>query len=186
MKRAMGLVAGAVLALAAGTAVAAEEEAAQAKQPVVQKDIVDTAIAAGNFKTLVSALSEAGLVDTLKGPGPYTVFAPSDEAFAKLPKRQLDALLADKEALKKVLLYHVVPQRLAAADVNQLKSGARLPSAEGKYLVVTKSKDALKVSGAKIVSTDILASNGVIHVIDNVLMPKGTKLRAARPAPPVR
>jgi uncharacterized surface protein with fasciclin (FAS1) repeats len=131
------------------------------------KDIVDTAVAAGNFKTLATALQAAGLVDTLKGPGPFTVFAPTDEAFAKVPKATLDALLKDKAALTKVLTYHVVPGKVMAKDV---KAG-KVKTAEGSELTV-KTEGGVMVDGAKVTATDIVASNGVIHVIDNVVLPK--------------
>ena len=131
-----------------------------------EKDIVDTAIAAGSFKTLVVALQKAGLVETLKGKGPFTVFAPNDEAFAKVPKDQLDALLADKAKLTKVLTYHVVAGKVMAADV---KAGPA-KSLEGSNLTIT-TKDGVMVDKAKVVKTDIAASNGVIHVVDSVLMP---------------
>ena len=131
-----------------------------------EKDIVDTAIAAGSFKTLVVALQKAGLVETLKGKGPFTVFAPNDEAFAKVPKDQLDALLADKVKLTKVLTYHVVAGKVMAADV---KAGPA-KSLWGSNLTIT-TKDGVMVDKAKVVKTDIAASNGVIHVVDSVLMP---------------
>jgi uncharacterized surface protein with fasciclin (FAS1) repeats len=131
-----------------------------------EKDIVDTAISAGSFKTLVIAVQKAGLVETLKGKGPYTVFAPTDDAFAKIPKAQLDALLADKAALTKVLTYHVVPGKVMAADV---KAGAA-KSVEGSDITIT-TEGGVMVDKAKVVKADISASNGVIHVIDSVLMP---------------
>lgn len=133
-----------------------------------EKDIVDTAIAAGSFNTLVTALKEAGLVETLKGKGPFTVFAPTDEAFAKIPKDQLNALLADKAKLTAVLTYHVVPAKAVAADV---KSGP-LKTVEGQELTVDVSSMGVTVNNAKVIKTDIMATNGVIHVIDTVLMPK--------------
>ena len=131
------------------------------------KDIVDTAVSAGSFKTLVTAVQAAGLVDTLKGPGPFTVFAPTDEAFAKIPKADLDALLADKEKLTAVLTYHVVPGKVMAADV---KAG-KVKTVEGSEITVS-TMGGVKVDNAKVVSTDVAASNGVIHVIDSVIMPK--------------
>ena len=131
------------------------------------QDIVDVAAKAGNFNTLVTAVKAAGLVDTLKGPGPFTVFAPTDAAFAKVPKAKLDALLADKAALTKVLTYHVVPGKVMAADV---KAG-KVKTVEGQELTVT-TKGGVMVDNAKVVSTDVAASNGVIHAIDTVLMPK--------------
>jgi uncharacterized surface protein with fasciclin (FAS1) repeats len=134
---------------------------------VQAKDIVDTAVAAGNFKTLATALQAAGLVDTLKGKGPFTVFAPTDEAFAKVPKEQLDALLKDKAALAKVLTYHVVPGKVMAKDV---KAGM-VKTVQGSELNVA-AVGGVMVDGAKVTATDIVADNGVIHVIDSVLMPK--------------
>ena len=131
------------------------------------KDIVDTAVAAGSFTTLAKALTAAGLIDTLKGPGPFTVFAPTDAAFAKIPPAKLNALLADKAALTKVLTYHVVPGRVVAADV---KSG-RVKTVEGDDLVVSATPAGVTVNDAKVVKTDILATNGVIHVIDTVVIP---------------
>lgn len=129
-------------------------------------DIVETAVSAGSFKTLVAAVQAAGLVDTLKGPGPFTVFAPTDEAFAKVPKAQLDALLKDKAALTKVLTYHVVPGKVMAADV---KAG-KVKTVQGSELTVSTTGGVM-VDKAKVVKTDIAASNGVIHVIDTVVMP---------------
>lgn len=131
------------------------------------KDIVDTAVSAGSFKTLVTAVQAAGLVDTLKGPGPFTVFAPSDEAFAKIPKDQLDALLKDKAKLTAVLTYHVVPGKVMAKDV---KAG-KVKTVQGGEITVGTS-GGVTVDNAKVVATDVAASNGVIHVIDTVIMPK--------------
>jgi uncharacterized surface protein with fasciclin (FAS1) repeats len=131
------------------------------------KDIVDTAVAAGNFKTLATALGAAGLVDTLKGKGPFTVFAPTDEAFAKIPKADLDALLKDKAKLTAVLTHHVVAGKVMAADV---KAG-KVKTVQGSDLTVATSGGVM-VDKAKVVKTDIVADNGVIHVIDTVIMPK--------------
>jgi uncharacterized surface protein with fasciclin (FAS1) repeats len=131
------------------------------------KDIVDTAVAAGNFKTLATALQAAGLVDTLKGKGPFTVFAPTDEAFAKIPKADLDALLKDKAKLTAVLTYHVVPGTVMAKDV---KAG-KVKTVQGGDLTVATT-GGVTVNNAKVIKTDITASNGVIHVIDTVVMPK--------------
>jgi uncharacterized surface protein with fasciclin (FAS1) repeats len=142
-------------------ALAASAIAAQAK------DIVDTAVAAGSFKTLVTALQAAGLVDTLKGKGPFTVFAPSDDAFAKIPKADLDALLKDKAKLTAVLTYHVVPAKVMAKDV---KAG-KVKTVQGGELTLATSGGVM-VDNAKVVKTDIVADNGVIHVIDTVVMPK--------------
>jgi uncharacterized surface protein with fasciclin (FAS1) repeats len=133
-----------------------------------EKDIVDTAVAAGNFKTLASALQTAGLVDTLKGKGPFTVFAPTDEAFAKIPKADLDALLKDKAKLAAVLTYHVVPGKVMAADVVKLKEAKTV---QGGSVTIDATK-GVKVDGANVVKADIAASNGVIHVIDSVILPK--------------
>jgi uncharacterized surface protein with fasciclin (FAS1) repeats len=132
------------------------------------KDIVDTAVAAGSFKTLASALQAAGLVDTLKGAGPFTVFAPTDEAFAKIPKADLDALLADKAKLTKVLTYHVVPGKVMAADVVKLKEAKTV---EGRMVKIDASS-GVKINGASVVKPDVEASNGVIHVIDSVILPQ--------------
>ncbi len=142
-------------------ALAASAIAAQAK------DIVDTAVSAGSFKTLVTALQAAGLVDTLKGKGPFTVFAPSDDAFAKIPKADLDALLKDKAKLTAVLTYHVVPAKVMAKDV---KAG-KVKTVQGSELTLATSGGVM-VDNAKVVKTDIVADNGVIHVIDTVVMPK--------------
>jgi uncharacterized surface protein with fasciclin (FAS1) repeats len=130
-------------------------------------DIVDTAVQAASFKTLATALQAAGLVDTLKGPGPFTVFAPTDEAFAKIPKAQLDALLKDKAKLTSVLTYHVVPGKVMAKDV---KAGG-VKTVQGSNLTVATSGGVM-VDNAKVIKTDIAADNGVIHVIDTVVMPK--------------
>lgn len=131
------------------------------------KDIVDTAVGAGTFKTLATALQAAGLVDTLKGKGPFTVFAPTDEAFAKIPKADLDALLKDKAKLTAVLTYHVVPGAVMAKDV---KAG-KVKTVQGGELTVATT-GGVTVDGAKVVKTDIVADNGVIHVIDSVVLPK--------------
>jgi uncharacterized surface protein with fasciclin (FAS1) repeats len=131
------------------------------------KDIVDTAVAAGSFTTLAAALGAAGLVDTLKGTGPFTVFAPTDKAFAKIPKADLDALLKDKAKLTAVLTYHVVAGKVMAADV---KAG-KVKTVQGSDLTVTTA-DGVQVDGAKVLTADIVADNGVIHVIDTVVIPK--------------
>jgi uncharacterized surface protein with fasciclin (FAS1) repeats len=131
------------------------------------KDIVDTAVAAGHFKTLATALQAAGLVDTLKGKGPFTVFAPTDEAFAKVPKADLDALLKDKAKLTAVLTYHVVPGTVMAKDV---KPGMVKTVQGGSLTLATAG--GVTVNGAKVTAADIVADNGLIHVIDTVLLPK--------------
>jgi len=130
-------------------------------------DIVDTAVEAGSFSTLVTAIQEAGLVDTLKGEGPFTVFAPTDEAFAKIPEDQLNALLADKEQLTRVLTYHVVPGKVMASEVAGMDSATTV---EGSAINIA-SADGVKVNNANVIKTDIETSNGVIHVIDSVIMP---------------
>jgi uncharacterized surface protein with fasciclin (FAS1) repeats len=131
------------------------------------QDIVDVASKAGSFNTLVAAVQAAGLVDTLKGPGPFTVFAPTDAAFAKIPKATLDGLLKDKAALSKILTYHVVSGKVMAADV---KAG-KVKTVNGQEFMV-KTDGGVMVDNAKVVATDVAASNGVIHVIDTVIMPK--------------
>jgi uncharacterized surface protein with fasciclin (FAS1) repeats len=130
-------------------------------------DIVDTAVAAGSFKTLAAALKAAGLIDTLKGPGPFTVFAPTDDAFAKVPKADLEALLKDKAKLTAVLTYHVVAGKVMAKDV---KAG-KVKTVQGSELTVSTGNGVM-VDGAKVIKTDIVADNGVIHVIDSVIIPK--------------
>ncbi len=134
------------------------------------KDIVDTAVAAGSFKTLAAALKAAGLVDTLKGEGPFTVFAPTDEAFAKLPAGTVDSLLLpqNKDELIAVLTYHVVPGKVLASDVVKLKSAKTV---NGKEAAIKVSDKGVMVGGAKVIKTDIETSNGVIHVIDSVILP---------------
>ncbi|MCU0453561.1 MAG: fasciclin domain-containing protein [Bacteroidetes bacterium] len=141
------------------------------------KDIVETAVAAGSFKTLATALTEAGLIETLKGKGPFTVFAPTDEAFAKIPKADLDKLLKDKEALTKVLLYHVVSGKVMSSDVVKLKSAKTVQGSDVKISV--KGKEVM-VNAAKVVTVDIEATNGVIHVIDSVIMPTAEKKMAPK------
>jgi len=132
------------------------------------KDIVDTAVSAGQFNTLAAALQAAGLVDTLKGPGPFTVFAPTDAAFAKIPKADLEALLQDKPKLIAVLTYHVVPGTVMAKDV---KPGP-VKTVEGESFMVKTRGGKVMVDNAVVTMTDITADNGVIHVIDTVIMPK--------------
>ncbi len=132
------------------------------------RDIVDTAVAAGSFKTLATALEAADLIPTLKGQGPFTVFAPNDEAFARIPQADLEALLKDKQALTRVLTYHVVPGEVMAADVVKLKEAATV---EGTSVAIEVSDGNVKVDDANVIATDIVASNGVIHVIDTVIMP---------------
>jgi uncharacterized surface protein with fasciclin (FAS1) repeats len=132
-----------------------------------EKDIVDTAVAAGNFKTLVSAVQAAGLVDTLKGTGPFTVFAPTDDAFAKIPSATLNALLANKTQLTAVLTYHVVPGKVMSTD---LTNGMKAKTVQGGNLTINTTMGVM-VNNAKVVQADIGCTNGVIHVIDTVLLP---------------
>ena len=133
-------------------------------------DIVDTAVAAGNFTTLAAALQAAGLVDTLKGAGPFTVFAPTDEAFAKLPAGTLDTLLKpeNRAKLTRILTYHVVPGMVTAAEVTQLDE---VKTANGQKIDIRASGGTVMVNNAKVITTDIPASNGIIHVIDTVMLP---------------
>ena len=135
------------------------------------KDIVDTAVSAGSFKTLTTALQAAGLVDALKGPGPFTVFAPTDEAFNKLPAGTLESLLKpeNKDKLKAILLYHVVSGDVPSSQAVKLTSAKTL---EGKDLAISVENGGVMINNAKVVKADVHASNGVIHVIDTVLMPK--------------
>ncbi|ABA21787.1 Beta-Ig-H3/fasciclin [Trichormus variabilis ATCC 29413] len=130
-------------------------------------DIVDTAVNAGSFNTLVAAVKAAGLVDTLKGVGPFTVFAPTDEAFAKLPQGTVDALLKDIPKLKKILTYHVVSGKVLAADVVKLKSATTVQGSDVKI----DASNGVKINDAKVATPDVAADNGVIHIIDTVLIP---------------
>ncbi len=144
---------------------------ASVKTEALSKDIVDTAVAAGSFKTLAAALQAAGLVETLKGKGPFTVFAPTDEAFAKLPPGTVADLLKpeNKAKLRRILTYHVVAGKVMAADVVKLQSAKAV---SGDTLTVATRSDGVMVNNAHVVKTDIAARNGVIHVIDAVLLPK--------------
>ena len=169
MKRSFLVTAIAIVTMGiAGLALRAECGKEHAQGSSSKKDIVDTAVAAGQFKTLATALQAAGLVDTLKGKGPFTVFAPTDEAFAKLPAGTLESLLKDPAKLKQILLYHVVSGEVLAKDVVKLKSAKTV---EGASLTIQVGKDGVKVDGANVTTTDILASNGVIHIIDSVVIP---------------
>jgi uncharacterized surface protein with fasciclin (FAS1) repeats len=134
---------------------------------VQAKDIVDTAVAAGDFKTLVAAVQAAGLVETLKDKGPYTVFAPTDAAFAKIPKADLDALLKDKDKLTAVLLAHVVPASVMSKDVRAGKV-----KTVGGYELTVATSGGVTVDAAKVTAVDLVADNGVIHVIDTVIVPR--------------
>ena len=144
-----------------------------------QADIIDVAVADGRFTTLATALTAAGLVDTLKGEGPFTVFAPTDEAFAKLPAGTLEALLADTEQLTSILLYHVVPGKVMAADVVTLDGQSAETALEGQTIRITVEGDQVFLNeNAQVVVTDVEASNGVIHVIDSVLLPATDEMSA--------
>ncbi|MDP4534775.1 fasciclin domain-containing protein [Alkalimonas collagenimarina] len=144
---------------------------AQAHNHKSKADIVDTAVAAGSFTTLVTAVQAADLVDTLKGEGPFTVFAPNDDAFAKIPAADLNALVADKAALTNVLTYHVVAGKVMASDVVNLTSATTV---QGQDLAIEVKYGKVFVNGAEVVATDIETSNGVIHVIDTVVMPSSS------------
>lgn len=146
---------------------------------VPMKTIVQVAIEAGNFKTLVTALKSAGLVETLQGPGPFTVFAPTDAAFAKLPPGTLDALLADKEQLTSVLTYHVLQGKVSSSDIIK-SNGADPATLNGQHVVVAVRGGHVYVNGAQVITADIAASNGVIHVIDAVLLPRAMPATAGR------
>ena len=130
-------------------------------------DIVDTAVSAGSFSTLVAAVKAAGLVETLKGAGPFTVFAPTDEAFAKLPAGTVDSLLKDIPKLKKILTYHVVSGKVMAADVTKLKSAKTVEGSEVKI----DASNGVKINSSTVTTADVVADTGVIHIIDTVLMP---------------
>ena len=157
------LVAGMAIAIGAGSSVFAF-----AADYAQKKDIVDTAASAEDFSTLVTAVKAADLVGALKGKGPFTVFAPTNEAFAKVPKEKLEALLKDKAALTAVLTYHVVPGKVMAADVVKLTVAETL---QGKPITIKVDGDKVTVNGVKVIKTDIECKNGVIHVIDGVLLP---------------
>jgi uncharacterized surface protein with fasciclin (FAS1) repeats len=130
-------------------------------------DIIDTAVKAGSFNTLAAALKAANLIDTLKGAGPFTVFAPTDDAFAKLPAGTVDALLKDIPKLTKILTYHVVSGKVMAADVVKLKSAKTVEGSEVKI----DASNGVKINSSTVVTPDVAADNGVIHIIDTVLMP---------------
>ena len=147
---------------------------ADGHKKMADKDIVDTAVAAGSFKTLVTAVKAAGLVETLKGKGPFTVFAPTDEAFAKLPKGTVETLLKpeNKDKLTKILTYHVIPGKVMSGDIAGKKM--KVKTVAGVEASVDATKDVM-IDGAKVVKADIKTSNGVIHVIDAVILPAETR-----------
>jgi uncharacterized surface protein with fasciclin (FAS1) repeats len=160
MKTLFKTLTGSIAALALATTASAADD----------KDIVDTAVAAGSFKTLATALTEAGLVDALKGEGPFTVFAPTDDAFAKLPEGTVESLLKpeNKDKLVSILKYHVVSGRVMAKTAMTLSEAETL---NGEKVSIEKKEDGLYVGGAKVVKADVTASNGVIHVVDSVILP---------------
>ncbi len=164
----ISIIAALVVALAVGLATATAGRATTAHSTMGEKNLVQTAIAAGQFKTLASLLQKAGLAGTLAGTGPFTVFAPTDAAFAKVPKATLTSLARNKAKLRAVLLYHVVKGKVTAAQAMKLRSAKTL---EGKSLSIRVSGGKVIVGGATVVKADVMASNGVIHVIDKVLIP---------------
>ena len=158
----------AVLAVAALAGTGLSASAAVPSAPAQERDIVETAVAAGDFDTLAKLLTRAGLVDALKEPGPYTVFAPTDAAFAKLPKRRLNALKRSPAKLKAVLLYHVAAGRLEAADVVER---SHIKTLNGKRVRIRVTNSKVFVNRARVTTPDVGAANGVIHVINRVLIP---------------
>jgi uncharacterized surface protein with fasciclin (FAS1) repeats len=168
MKRCVVL--GLVLALGTAPAFAGGSCGSSAKQAANSGDIVATASSAGSFNTLVAAVQAAGLVETLQADGPYTVFAPTDEAFAKLPEGTVESLLANPDQLREVLLYHVVPGRVMASDVVSLDSAKTV---QGSEIDIMLADGGVRINDANVTATDIETSNGVIHVIDTVIIPRG-------------
>ena len=161
----------------APTIASAQGNATKDKKPM--KNIVQVAVEAGSFNTLVAAVKAAGLVETLSGPGPFTVFAPTDAAFAKLPAGTIDALLADKEKLTSILTYHVVSGKVMAADITKT-NGATPKTLNGLPLDIVVRDGKVYVNGVTVVTADVQASNGVIHVIDAVLLPQAAPVPAGR------
>jgi uncharacterized surface protein with fasciclin (FAS1) repeats len=168
------------LSFAVGERVAGSDELPSAGDAFVEvipeetfmiNDLIEAAADFGNFKTLTAALTTADLISTLKGAGPYTVFAPTDAAFAKLPKTTVDSLLADTERLKGVLLFHVLPGSVSAHEVGLMRDGDRVKTVSGKEFTLGLKGDAITVNGANVTTRDIQAKNGVIHAIDKVIMP---------------
>lgn len=160
----------AVATLAASLALPAAASAQAHATHQASKDIVQTAVAAGSFNTLVAAVKAAGLVETLQGKGPFTVFAPTDAAFAKLPAGTVESLLANPQKLASILTFHVVPGKVMAADIVKA-NGAKPTTVNGQPLDVVVRDGHVLVNGANVVTADVVASNGVIHVIDTVLIP---------------
>lgn len=154
--------------LMVGVCLAGSNSMDASKEESSAADIVDTAVAAGNFQTLVSAVEAAGLVDTLKGEGPFTVFAPTDEAFAKIPQEQLESLLENKTQLTAVLTYHVIAGKVMSTD---LTDDMAVATVQGENVTINLDEDGVMVNDAKVVQADIECINGVVHAIDTVLMP---------------
>ncbi|OQB26393.1 MAG: Fasciclin domain protein [Euryarchaeota archaeon ADurb.Bin190] len=154
--------------LMVGVCLAGSNSMDASKEESSAADIVDTAVAAGNFQTLVSAVEAAGLVDTLKGEGPFTVFAPTDEAFAKIPQEQLESLLENKTQLTAVLTYHVIAGKVMSTD---LTDDMAVATVQGDNVTINLDEDGVMVNDAKVVQADIECINGVVHAIDTVLMP---------------
>jgi uncharacterized surface protein with fasciclin (FAS1) repeats len=155
--------------IASGLAVAAAFVAGPASAQMMEEDIVDVAVQNGNFTTLAAALEAAGLIETLKGEGPFTVFAPTDEAFAKLPAGTVEALLQDKERLTQILTYHVVPGEVTSSQVVNLSEAKTVNGA--MIQITTTPEGSVKINDATVTAADVQASNGVIHVIDTVILP---------------
>jgi len=166
-------------AVAALITLPALASAQHSKENTKMKNIVQTAVDAGGFTTLVTAVKAAGLAETLSGPGPFTVFAPTDAAFAKLPAGTVDALLKNKEQLVSILTFHVLPGTVMAADIIRT-NGAKPGTVNGLPLDIVVRGGKVYVNGAQVVTADIVASNGVIHVIDTVLLPKAAPASAGR------
>ena len=173
--RMMQMVAAVAAVLVVPTIASAQTPSHTQRAPM--KNIVQVAVEAGSFDTLVAAVKAAGLAETLQGPGPFTVFAPSDAAFAKLPAGTIEALLADKAKLTAILTYHVVAGKVMAGDIVKA-NGAKPTTVNGQPLDVVVRGGKVYVNGAQVVSADVAASNGVIHVIDTVLLPKAAPVGA--------
>jgi uncharacterized surface protein with fasciclin (FAS1) repeats len=168
--------AAALAALITLPAIASAQMSSMEMKPM--KNIVQVAVEAGQFNTLAAALKAAGLIETLEGPGPFTVFAPTDAAFAKLPAGTVEALLADKAKLTSILTYHVVSGKVMAADIVK-SNGAKPKTVNGEQLDIVVRAGKVYVNGAQVVTADVQASNGVIHIINGVLLPKAAPAHAA-------
>lgn len=178
MRKTMMRTVGALAAVLVLPAMASAQTTTQSEKAPMD-NIVQVAVGAGNFTTLVAAVKAAGLAETLQGPGPFTVFAPTDAAFAKLPAGTLDALLADKAQLASILTYHVVSGKVMAADLVK-GNGAKPATVNGQPLDIVVRDGKVYVNGVNVVTADVQASNGVVHIIDAVLLPTA----AAAPASP--